>query len=324
MILTIENINSLSTNIQNYVIAVYSIAMLCEFVTACIYMLNMKQLSASETLINHPLRRTRAIIILSCCVMLMLWRALVIIRITYQKNIEENNITECVLSVVTLLVTIVYYFHFLTLYVTMLFLMVYGLGAANKRWQFYCIAYICPVILVLLIILVGYLIHQNDFSWNSILSVENKWIVVAIQCIIIVLGISICAYVFQMRLKIFKECGFDLKTKIKRLQESKKLVNGFILGIILLILIILDVIYSCHEDWQVIVWLFPSFHALLSIHLLLRETILYDKDFQKPFRAQRQREAAKESQFIRTLVSSPTTTQLKKVTVEETNHELEI
>ncbi|XP_057306419.1 uncharacterized protein LOC130644720 [Hydractinia symbiolongicarpus] len=49
-----------------------------------------------------------------------------------------------------------------------------------------------------------------------------------------------------------------------------------------------------------------------------------NRDFRKPFRAQRQREAAKESQFIRTLVSSPTTTQLKKVSAEETNHELEI
>lgn len=245
MILTIENINPLSTNVQNYVIVVYSIAMLCEFVTACIYMLNMKQLSTSETLTNHPLRRTRAIIILSCCVMLMFWRALVIIRITYQKSIKGNNVAESFLSVMTLLVNMVCYFLFLSLYILFLYITIYLHAAANKRWQFYFTAYACPILFTLIIVLIGYLTHRTHFSWHNVLS--NEWIIIAIQGIVVALGASISVLVLQTHLKLFGECGFDFKTKIKRLRESKKLVNGFILGIILLVLFILDAIHISTE-----------------------------------------------------------------------------
>ncbi|XP_057306406.1 uncharacterized protein LOC130644709 isoform X1 [Hydractinia symbiolongicarpus] len=317
MILTIENINSLSTNVKNYVITVYSIAMLCEFVTTCIYMLNMKQLSASETLINHPLRRTRAIIIISCCVVLMLWRALVIIRITYQKSIKEDNITESLLSVTILLVNMVCYFLFLSLYILFLYITIYLPAAANKRWQFYFTAYACPILFTLVIILIGYLTHRTHFSWNNVLS--NEWIIIAIQGIVVALGASISVFVLKIHLKLFGKCEFDFKTKIKRLRESKKLVNGFILGIILLVLFILDVIHISTEC-SVVQWLFVTFHALLGVHFLFREAIFYDKDFfQKTSRAQRRRKAIKENQFIqlRSVESSSVVTQAASTTVDK-------
>ncbi|XP_057306407.1 uncharacterized protein LOC130644709 isoform X2 [Hydractinia symbiolongicarpus] len=231
MILTIENINSLSTNVKNYVITVYSIAMLCEFVTTCIYMLNMKQLSASETLINHPLRRTRAIIIISCCVVLMLWRALVIIRITYQKSIKEDNITESLLSVTILLVNMVCYFLFLSLYILFLYITIYLPAAANKRWQFYFTAYACPILFTLVIILIGYLTHRTHFSWNNVLS--NEWIIIAIQECSVVQWLFVTFHALLGVHFLFREAIFydkDFFQKTSRAQRRRKAIkeNQFI------------------------------------------------------------------------------------------------
>ena len=291
--------------------AAYGVSMTCLLVVNLLHIANLPQFSTKRIKIAHPLKRSRALIVIQCCSYLFINQLLeTIIVLLHVGRTDKSSTTTYWLQILSILFSNLFYMWTFALYLINFYI---ARNLKNASYMLievyvYLIAYFIPLLVAGVIAILSYALHRGIANQNlSRHQIFWMTMLLAIRLLIIYIMTVVNTYAVVRRYGSLRRLKVPVLSKIYLVCSTRKIRNGVLLEFLVLMMWFFSVSLEieCNRDVRIssnVLYLAVVFHTMVGPYFLIFETLSYRKELVKGFRRQRRRKYGLSGDRFRSMI----------------------